>query len=142
MTTRRFLWIASLTLIAAGFHAPGATQKADVPEPSFLNFNVGPAYVPVYKGRDPFKSLGTFDKGSVVSIAELEFHGVIKMGNVFLALFSWRGNADVRYTLRFRKLYGADDRRIDGVVGDITDAEVVLVQGDRKIVYPRSQRRP
>lgn len=117
-------------------------QQADVPEPSFLSFDISAPYVPVFKGRDPFKPLGTFERTQQIAISELEFHGVLQMGDVPLALFSWRGNSAVRYTLRYRKLYAADDRRIDGVVGDITDSEVVLVQGDRKIAFPRSQRRP
>jgi hypothetical protein len=86
--------------------------------------------------------LGVMDKTASVSIGELEYNGVLQMGEVTVALFSWRGNASKRYTLKFRKLYAGDDRKVEGVVGDITDTEVVLNQGDRKIAYPRSQRRP
>lgn len=134
-----FSWVAA---VAVGIPESASSQQADVPEPAFVNFIVNPPYVPAYKGRDPFKPLGTLDRTRFISISELEFHGVIRMDNVTLALFSWRGNPSVRYTLRFRKLYSGDDSRIDGVAGDITDTEVVLTQGNRKIVYSRSQRRP
>lgn len=136
------LGILALAVIGLSGKATLSAQQADVPEPAFMSFAVVAPYVPVYKGRDPFKPLGTVSRTNVVSIGELEYHGVIMMGDIPLALFSWRGNRTVRYTLKFRKLYMGDDRRVDGVVGDITDKEVILVQGDRKIVYPRSQRRP
>lgn len=133
------LCLAALVMVGK---EPVGAQQADVPEPAFMSFVATVPYVPVYKGRDPFKPLGTVDRTNLLSIGELEYHGVIKMGDIPLALFSWRGNRAVRYVLKSRKLYMGDDRRVDGVVGDITDNEVVLVQGDRKIVYPRSQRRP
>jgi hypothetical protein len=142
---RRFLLLGAWSLFVWAVLAspsPVETQQADVPEPAFLGFDVNAPYVPVYQGRDPFEPLDTFGSTNRVSIGEMEFVGVIQMGDVTLALFNWRGNPSVRYTLRYRKLYGADDRRIDGVVGEITEKEVTLIQGDRKIAYPRTQRRP
>jgi len=140
----RSLLLASFTalFLLAGLPSISNAQQADVPEPAFLGFDVYAPYIPVYKGRDPFKQMGTVDKSRYVSISEMEFVGVIRMGDVTLALFSWRGNSSVRFTLRNRKLFAADDQRVDGVVGDITENEVVLVQGDRRIEYPRSKRRP
>ena len=135
------LFLVVAVLLGTG-KDPVSAQQADVPEPAFMSFLSTVPYVPSYKGRDPFKPLGTVDKTRFVSIGELDFHGVIKMGDVPLALFSWKGNPSVRYTLKLRKLHTGDDRRVDGVVGDITDSEVILIQGDQKIVYPRSQRRP
>lgn len=137
----RGLTLAAILLVGGGM-VPIRAQQSDVPEPAFLSFDVSAPYVPVYKGRDPFRSLDSSERTPIVSIGELVFHGVVQMNNVPLALFSWRGNPAVRYTLRYRKLIGADDRRVDGVTGDITENEVVLIQGDRKIVYPRAQRRP
>jgi len=142
MRKHRFaLWMGTLVLGCLGLSAASA-QQSDVPEPAFVGFTVNGPYRPVYRGRDPFKPLGSMDRNNLISIGELQYHGVIKMGNDVIALFSWRGNAGVRYTLKSRKLYKSDDARIDGVVGDITETEVVLIQGDRKIVYPRTQRRP
>ncbi len=77
------------------------------------------------------------DRSPQLSIAELDYHGVISLGETPLAMFTWRGNPSVRYTLKFRKLYGGGERTVDGVVGDITDSQVILVQGDQKIIFPR-----
>ena len=55
-----------------------------------------------------------------------------------MALITWRGNQAIRYTLKFRKLYSDSDVVIDGVVGDITESEIKLIQGDQKVVYPRN----
>lgn len=113
------------------------SQQQDVPEPVFMNFSIQPLYVPTYHGRDPFKPLDNVDRLPQVSIAELDYHGVILLGEKPMALFTWRGNPSVRYTLKFRKLYSSGERTIDGVVGDITDSKVILIQGDQKIVYTR-----
>lgn len=113
-------------------------QQQDVPEPVFMNFSIQPLYVPIYHGRDPFKPLDNVDRSPQISIAELDYHGVIQMGEVPMALFTWRGNSMVRYVLKYRKLF-AGTNAVDGVVGDITDSEVVLVQGEQKIVYPRKK---
>lgn len=112
-------------------------QQQDVPEPVFMNFSIQPLYVPTYHGRDPFKPLDTMDISPQTSILELEFHGVILMGEKPMALFTWRGNPNVRYTLKFRKLYTGGETVVDGVVGEISDSEVVLIQGNQKITYPR-----
>ena len=112
-------------------------QQQDVPEPVFMNFSIQPVYVPTYHGRDPFKPLDNVDRLPQVSIAELNYHGVILLGEKPMALFTWRGNPAVRYTLKFRKLYSGGEKTIDGVVGDITDEKVILTQGDQKIVYTR-----
>jgi len=121
-----------------GFLAFSAqAQTTDVPEPVFSNFSIQPPYVPAYHGRDPFKPLDNIDRSPQLSIAELDYHGVITLGGTPLALFTWRGNPSVRYTLKFRKLFGGGEKTVDGVVGDITDSQVILVQGDQKIVYPR-----
>jgi hypothetical protein len=114
----------------------GGTQQQDVPEPVFMNFSIQPLYIPSYHGRDPFKPLDNLDREAQVSIAELEYHGVILLGETPLALFTWRGNSNVKYILKFRRLYNGENA-IYGVVGDITSAGVILVQGDQKIVYPR-----
>jgi hypothetical protein len=112
-------------------------QQQDVPEPVFINFSIQPVYIPTYHGRDPFKPLDNVERQPQVSIAELDYHGVIHIGDISMALFTWKGNPTVRYTLKFRKLYGGGDHVIDGVVGDISNSEVVLMQGDQKVVYPR-----
>ena len=112
------------------------SQQQDVPEPVFMNFTIQPLYVPNYHGRDPFRSLDNINRSPQISISELDYHGVLVMGNASMAMFSWRGNPAVRYTLKFRKLYGGD-KVVDGVLGDITDTNVILVQADQKIVYPR-----
>lgn len=112
-------------------------QQQDVPEPVFMNFSIQPLYVPTYHGRDPFRPLGNVQRSPEISISELDYHGVIYIGAVPIALFSWRGNGAVQYSLKYRKLYGSSDKPVDGVVGDITDSEVVLIQGEQKIAYPR-----
>lgn len=112
-------------------------QQQDVPEPVFMNFFIQPLYVPAYHGRDPFKTLDNQDRAPQISIAELDYHGVILLEDTPIALFTWRGNSTIQYTLKTRKLYSGDERTIDGVVGDINDSEVVLTQGDQKVTYPR-----
>jgi len=112
-------------------------QQQDVPEPVFINFSIQPVYIPTYHGRDPFKPLDNVDRLPQVSIAELDYHGVLNIGGSSMALFTWKGNPTVRYTLKFRKLYGGGEKAVDGVVGDISNSEVVLTQGDQKVVYPR-----
>jgi hypothetical protein len=112
-------------------------QQQDVPEPVFMNFSIQPLYVPTYHGRDPFVPLDNVTRQAQVSIAELDYHGVILMAGTPMAMFTWRGNTAVRYTLKFRKLYGGGEKTVDGIVGTITEAQVTLVQGDQKIVYPR-----
>lgn len=112
-------------------------QQQDVPEPVFMNFSIQPLYIPIYHGRDPFKPLDNVDRSPQVSIAELDYKGVIFLGKTPMVLFTWRGNSTIQYTLKFRKLYSDSDKTIDGVVGDISDSEIVLIQGDQKIVYSR-----
>ncbi len=112
-------------------------QQQDVPEPVFVNFSIQPPYIPTYHGRDPFKPLDNLNRSPQISISELEYHGVIFMGGNPMALFTWRGNQAIRYTLKFRKLYSDADVEIDGVVGNITDSEIILTQGDQKVVYLR-----
>jgi hypothetical protein len=112
-------------------------QQQDVPEPVFVNFSIQPPYIPAYHGRDPFKPLDSLNRSPQISISELEYHGVIFISGTPMALFTWRGNKAVRYTLKFRKLYSDNDSEIDGVVGDIADSEITLIQGDQKVVYPR-----
>jgi hypothetical protein len=137
MNSKSFMRIALLTSGWLLFvFVPGMAQQQDVPEPVFMNFSIQPLYIPSYHGRDPFKPLDNMDRSPQVTIAELEFHGIILMGETPMALFTWRGNSNVSYVLKFRKLYGGENI-VDGVVGEITTAAVVLVQGDQKIVYPR-----
>lgn len=112
-------------------------QQQDVPEPVFMNFSIQPLYIPTYHGRDPFKPLDNLDRSPQVSIADLDYHGVIELSGTPMALFTWRGNSAVRYVLKFRKLFGDSEKTIDGVVGDISESAVILVQGDQKIVYSR-----
>jgi len=113
-----------------------SAQQQDVPEPVFMNFSIQPLYIPTYHGRDPFKALDNLERIRQVSIVELDFLGVIKFEDKPVALFSWRGNPAVRYTVKFRKMYSGDTV-VDGVIADITPAAVILVQGGQKIVYPR-----
>ena len=112
-------------------------QQQDVPEPIFVNFPIQPPYIPTYHGRDPFKPLDNVDRSPQVSIADLDFHGVLTIKGTAMGLFGWRGNESIRYTLKFRKLYSDGDVLVDGVVGDITESDVTLIQGEQKIVYTR-----
>jgi hypothetical protein len=43
----------------------------------------------------------------------------------------------IQYMLKYRKLYSGGEKEVDGVVGDISNSEVVLIQGEQKIAYPR-----
>jgi hypothetical protein len=116
---------------------PAQAQQQDVPEPVFMNFSIQPLYVPTYHGRDPFKPLDNIQRSPAISISELDYHGILNIGSVPMALFTWRGNPSVQYTLKYRKLYGDAGKPLDGVVGDISDSEIVLIQGEQKIAYPR-----
>ena|SRR5260221_9237666 len=127
-----FLLLGSFWFVVAFVLA----QQQDVPEPVFMNFSIQPLYVPSYHGRDPFKPLDNIARLPQISIAELDYHGVIFLGETPMALFTWRGNSAVRYVLKFRKLYSGENV-IDGVVGEISTSGVVLVQGDQKIVYQK-----
>ncbi len=122
--------------------SPMFSQQVDVPEPTFMQPPGVQAYQIRFKGRDPFMVRGAAFQDTKVTIAELEFRGVIKMGSTTLAIFNWRGNSAKRYVLKQRKLYGDSKEAVDGVSGDITDTEVVLTQGSMKIPFPREQRRP
>jgi hypothetical protein len=125
------------SLLLMGLGAGAQAQQQDVPEPVFTSFPIQPPYVPTYHGRDPFKPLDNIDRSPELSIAELDYRGVLQVGNSVLALFTWRGNPQVRYSLKYRKLYDGNDKALDGVVGDVTQDEVVLIQGDQKIVFSR-----
>lgn len=116
--------------------AVGAQQQ-DVPEPVFQTFSVEAPYTLTFHGRDPFKALDNVDRSPELSISELNYQGVIQVGDSVLALFTWRGNPMVRYTLKSGKLYGDNDKVLDGVVGDITKDQVVLIQGDQKLAFSR-----
>jgi hypothetical protein len=59
------------------------------------------------------------------------------LGTTPIAMFTWRTNPSIQYTLRSRKLYGGGEKEVDGVIGDISDDSVVLIQGEQKIVYSR-----
>jgi hypothetical protein len=134
---RAFLLPAVLACLFRGL--PAKAQQQDVPEPLFMNFSIQPPYITSYHGRDPFKPLDNVDRQPQISIAELDYHGLISVGDTLMALFTWRGNSSVRYTLKYRKLFSGGEKMIDGVIGDITDSSVILTQGDQKIVYPRKQ---
>jgi hypothetical protein len=95
------------------------------------------SYNPTYHGRDPFKPLEWVENKPQITITELEYHGIVELEGNIMALFGWRSNQTVRYTLKGRKLYSDEDVEVDGVVGDITKTEVVLTQGGQTIVYPK-----
>jgi hypothetical protein len=118
-------------------HKIVSAQQQDVPEPVFMNFSIQPLYVPTYHGRDPLKPLDNVERSPNISISELDYHGVIDLNGIPMALFTWRGNSMIRYTLKYRRLYSDGEKEIDGVVGDISDSEVVLIQGEQKMAYPR-----
>ena len=113
------------------------TQQQDVPEPVFMNFSVQPPYIPIYHGRDPFKPLDNVNRSPQISIAELDYHGTIFLNKTLMALFTWRGNPSVRYVLKYRRLYSGNEKIVDGIVGDISDTEIALSQGEQKVVFAR-----
>jgi hypothetical protein len=125
-----------------GFFGVVYSQQVDIPEPTFMQFPGVQAYQIRFTGRDPFLASTASLKSSQIVISELEFHGVLKMGSTTMAIFNWRGNGSARFVLKQRKLYSEVGDAVDGVVGDITDTEVVLSQGSLKIPFPREQRRP
>jgi len=112
-------------------------QQQDVPEPLFINFSIQAPYIPTFHGRDPFKPLDNMTRSPQLTLSELDYHGVIRLGDSWMALFTWRGNPVIRYTLKGRVLFDGNGKQIDGVVGDISDSKVVVIQGDQRIVYPR-----
>lgn len=111
-------------------------QQQDVPEPVFMNFSIQPLYIPTYHGRDPLVPLDNLERTPNISISELDYHGVINIGGIPMALFTWQGNPMIQYMLKYRKLYSSS-KEVDGVIGDISNSEVVLIQGEQKIAYPR-----
>jgi len=115
------------------------TNDQEVPEPLFFNFSIQPPYIPTYDGRDPFKPLNWFVNQPQISISELDYHGMLDIGGKQMVLFEWRTNPTIRFTLKGRKLYSDADIPVDGVVGDITETKIILIQGDRKIAYPRTK---
>ena len=118
------------------FYGPVRAQQQDVPEPVFMNFSIQPLYIPTYHGRDPLKPVDNVERSPNISISELDYHGVINIGGIPMALFTWRGNSMIQYTLKYRKLFSGE-KEVDGVIGDISDSEVVLIQGEQKTTYPR-----
>ena len=54
-------------------------QQQDVPEPVFTSFPIQPPYTLTYHGRDPFKPLDNVDRSPELSIAELDYRGVIQI---------------------------------------------------------------
>ncbi|MGH7739930.1 MAG: hypothetical protein ACREL1_07265 [bacterium] len=133
MNLKRLLIILSF----GSFPAMVGAQQQDVPEPVFQTFSVEAPYALTFHGRDPFKALDNIDRSPELSISELNYGGVIQMGDSVLALFTWRENPMIHYTLKSGKLYGANDKVLDGVVGNITKDQVVLIQGDQKLAFSR-----
>ncbi len=111
-------------------------QQQDVPEPVFMNFSIQPLYIPTYHGREPLIPLDNLERTPNISISELDYHGVVNIGGIPMALFTWQGNPMIQYMLKYRKLYSSG-KEVDGVIGDISNSEVVLIQGEQKIAYPR-----
>ncbi len=121
-------------------------QQQDVPEPVFMNFSIQSPYIPTYHGRDPFYPLQpySYDISKKVSIADLDYRGILSLGDKDMALFSWKHDGNYRFLLKSRKLYcssnstkSSNEQVVDGIVGDITGTEVVLIQGEQKIVFSR-----
>ena len=125
-----------LAILLFSISGAGADQQG-LPEPSFVNNSVQPPYAPSYHGRDPFKPLEWVVDQPQITIAELEYHGVVELDGKSMALFGWRSNQTVRYTLKDRKLYSDGDVEVDGVVGDITESQIYLIQGGQTIIYSR-----
>jgi hypothetical protein len=102
-----------------------------------LSNQVPSPFVPTYNGRDPFKALSVFDLSSELTISDLNFNGIIKMGQQTIAMFSLKNDPMVRYLLKGNSLYDGNDQVVQGVAGSIYASTVVLTQGTRKISYPR-----
>ncbi len=125
---------------------PVLAQQQDVPEPVFMNFSIQSPYIPSYHGRDPFYPLQSisYDISKKVSIADLDYRGILSLGDKDIALFSWKQDSTYRFLLKSRKLYcssnstkSSKEQVVDGIVGDIKSSEVILLQGDQKIVFSR-----
>ena len=71
-------------------------QQQDVPEPLFINFSIQAPYIPTFHGRDPFKPLDNITRSPQLTLSELDYHGVIRLGDSWMALFTWRGNPVIR----------------------------------------------
>lgn len=86
----------------------------------------------------------SYDISKKVSIADLDYRGILSLGDKDMALFSWKHDGNYRFLLKSRKLYcssnstkSSNEQVVDGIVGDITGTEVVLIQGEQKIVFSR-----
>jgi hypothetical protein len=117
-------------------------QQVDVPEPTFMQVPAPALYHPQFKGPDPFRTWTLVERNRQISILELDYNGTLSMGGSPMALFTWRGSKKTRYLLKGKKLFDGNNAVVDGVVGDITEKEVLLIQGNQRIPYSREQRRP
>ncbi len=116
-------------------------QQVDVPEPAFMQAPAPTLYHPQFKGPDPFRKWNLVERNRQISILELDYNGTFSMGGVPMAFFTCLGNNKARYILKAKKLYDGSGVAVEGVVGDITDKEVLLIQGNQRIPYSREQRR-
>src|SRR5271170_3674165 len=110
METKTIFYVCLFFVVFLAGWQRALAQQQDVPEPVFVNFSIQPLYVPTYHGRDPFKPLDNVERSPEISISELDYHGVIYIGKVPMALFTWRGNGAVQYMLKYRKLYSGGDK--------------------------------
>lgn len=101
---------------------------------------VKPAYIFTNKGgRDPFsprhmaEPVPAFVKIDITSLALL---GVTETNGVQAALFVNKTGQSVGFVFMNGKMYGDNDEEISGITGNIkSHSEVLLVQGDREVLY-------
>lgn len=133
--------VLAALLASAGGRSAGAQSGAQAPEETFPEFVVEAPYVPLYRGRDPFRPLGEVESaGMPIRIGELRYLGTLVFEGVDMALFSLQRDPGMRFVLKYRKLYDGNDEPVGGVAGEIREDEVILTQGGRTLRIPRNAK--
>lgn len=99
-------------------------------------------YVPRYQGRDPFVPLGKDQYSNYPArLSDLEYQGLLFVEGVPRALFVLQRDKGVRFVLKYDRLYDGQNHVVDGVVGEITEKEIVLRQGGQELRLPRKKEK-
>jgi hypothetical protein len=109
------------------------------------DFEIKPVYVFENKaGRDPFepryKTEATQSMADV-DITTFSLQGITDSKGTQAALFTSKSGNPFGYIFIEGKLYGENDKVISDVSGEIKEnAEVLLIQGDREVLFKLNER--
>ena len=115
-----------------------------VAEEEEMDFDIKPIYQFQNKsGRDPFEP--RYKKELAPAVVEVDIStflliGITKSEGANAALFKSKSGNPFGYIFINGKLYGENERIIPDIAGEIkSDSEVVLVQGDREVLFKLSE---